>query len=87
LGEDGLRILTQVINNIHEPEKWPKNFTAFIMIALKKKPKAAKRRDHPTVSLIANRAKVLERILGRRLEMKTEDVLIKDQLGFRREKM
>jgi hypothetical protein len=87
LGEDGLRILTQLINNIHEPEKWPKNFTAFIMIALKKKPKAAKRRDHPTISLIVNTAKVLDKILGRRFEMKTEDVLIKDQLGFRREIM
>jgi hypothetical protein len=86
LGEDGLRILTQLINNIYEPEKWPKNFTAVIMIALKKKPKAAKCRDHPTVSLIANTAKILAMILRRRLEMKTEGVLIKDQLGFRREK-
>jgi len=50
----------------------------------KEKPKAAKHRDHPTVNLIANTAKVLARILRRRLERKTEDVLMKDQLGFRR---
>jgi hypothetical protein len=86
LGEDGLRILTQLINNIYEPVKWPKDFTAVITTALKKKPRTAKRREHHRASLIANTAKVLARILRRRLEMKTEDVLIKDQLGFRREK-
>jgi hypothetical protein len=82
LGESGLRILTQLINNIYETEKWPKNLPAVITIALKKEPKAAKCRDHPTVSLIANTAKVLARILRRRLEMKTEDVLKKDHLDL-----
>jgi len=86
LGEDGLRILKQLINNIYEPEKWSKNFTEFIAIALKKKPKATKCRDHPTVSLIVNTANVLATIRRRRLEMKTEGVLIKEKLGFRREK-
>jgi hypothetical protein len=27
VGEDGLRIMTQLINNIHESGDWPKDFT------------------------------------------------------------
>jgi hypothetical protein len=33
LGEDGLRIMTQLITNIFETGEWPKNFTAVTMIA------------------------------------------------------
>jgi len=39
LGEDGLRTVTQLINNTHETGKWSKDFTQVTMIALKKKPK------------------------------------------------
>jgi len=37
LGESGLRIVTQLINNIYETAEWPKDFTAVTMIALRKK--------------------------------------------------
>jgi hypothetical protein len=36
-------MLTQLINNIHEPEKLSKNFTAVITLALKEKPKPPKK--------------------------------------------
>jgi hypothetical protein len=39
LGEDGLRTVTQLIDNIYETGKWSKDFTQVTMIALKKKPK------------------------------------------------
>jgi hypothetical protein len=55
------------------------------MIALKKKPKATKLNDHRTISIIAHAAKIA-RILRRRIERKTEDVLREDQFGFRRGK-
>jgi hypothetical protein len=53
------------------------------MIALKKKPKATKRSDHRTVSLIARAAKIVARILTGRNERKIGDVLGEDQFGFR----
>jgi len=55
------------------------------MIALKKKPQAAKCSDHRTISLIAHTAKVVAKIFRRRIEKKIEDVL-GDQFGFRRGK-
>jgi hypothetical protein len=86
LGEDGLRLMTQLINSIYVTGEWPRDFMEVTMIALKKKPKATKCSDHRTISLIANAAKIVARILKRRIESKTEDVLGEDQFGFRRGK-
>jgi hypothetical protein len=55
------------------------------MIALKKKPKDAKCSDSRTTCLFAHTAKIA-RILRRRIERKTEDVLGDDQFGLRRGK-
>jgi hypothetical protein len=56
------------------------------MIALKKKPKATKCSNLRTISIITNAAKIVTRILRRRIERKTEDALGDDQFGFRRGK-
>jgi hypothetical protein len=56
------------------------------LIALKKKPKAAKRSNHLTISIIADAAKIVARKIRRRIERKTEDALGEDQFGFRRGK-
>jgi len=37
LGEDGLKILTKLINTIYETGEWSKDFTEVTMIALYKK--------------------------------------------------
>jgi hypothetical protein len=34
LGEDGLKIMTKLINTIYETGVWPKDFTEVTMIAL-----------------------------------------------------
>jgi hypothetical protein len=65
---------------------WPKDFTEATMIALKKKPQATKCSDYRTISLIAHTAKIVEKILRRRIEKTIEDVLGEDQFGFRRGK-
>jgi len=57
-GEEGLRIITQLVNIKHETGEWPKDFTEVTMIALKKKSKAIKCKDHCTISLIAHTAKM-----------------------------
>jgi len=86
LGEGGLKIMTKLINTIYETGEWPKDFTEVTIIALKKKPQVAKCSDHRTISLIAHTAKIVAKILRRRIEMKIEDVLGEDQFGFRRGK-
>ena len=85
LGEGGLKILTKLINTIYEIGEWSKDFTEVIMIALKKKTQATKCSDHRTINLIAHTAKIITKILRRRIERKIEGVL-EDQFGFRRGK-
>jgi len=85
-GESGLKIMMKLINIIYETGEWPKDFTEFKMIALKKKPQATKYSNHCSISLIAHRAKIVVKILRRRIEKKIEDVLGEDQFGFRRGK-
>ena len=50
------------------------------------KPQATKCSDHRTIGLIAHTAKIVAKILRRRIEKKIEDVLEEDQFGFRRGK-
>jgi hypothetical protein len=68
LGEDGLKIMTKLMNFIYETGEWLKDFTEATMIALKKKPQATKCSDHRTISLIACTAKIVAKILRRRIE-------------------
>ena len=86
LGEGGVKILTKLINTIYDTEEWPKDFTEFTVIALKKKTQATKCSEHSTISLISYRRKIIVKILRRRIERKFENVLGEDQFGFRRGK-
>jgi len=79
LGEGGLKVMTKLINTIHETGEWLKDFTEVTMIALKKKPRATKCSNHHTISLIAHTAKIVAKILRRRIEKKFEDILREDQ--------
>jgi hypothetical protein len=69
-----------------ETREWTKYFTEVRISTLKKKPKAKKCGKHRTVCLITHTSKILARVFQRRNEMKIEDVLGGDQLGFRRGK-
>jgi hypothetical protein len=53
------------------------------VVALEKEPAATKFSDHHTIILITNTAKIVARILRRMIEREIENVLGKDQFGFR----
>jgi hypothetical protein len=84
--KDGVKIMKKLIKTIYETGEWPKDFTEVTMIALAKKPQATKCSDRRTISLTANTAKTVEKILRGRIEKKIEDVLGEDQFGYRRGK-
>jgi len=56
------------------------------MIALKKKPQATKCSDHCTISLIAHTAKIVAKILSRRIEKKLRMYSEKISLDLEEEK-
>ena len=77
--------MTKLISTIYETGEWPRDFME-VTIALKKKPQATKCSDHRTISLIAHTAKIVTKILRRRIEKKIEDVLGEDHLDLGKEK-
>lgn len=59
-GEDALRTVTQLINNIYETREFPRNFSEVTVIALKKQS-----RQRPSrIQLDHNTAKLVVRIRG-----------------------
>jgi hypothetical protein len=84
--KDVLRLMKQLLNNIHETGERPKSLIGVAMISLKKKPKATKCSDHRTISLITHTAKIVGMIFRRRIERKIEDIFGGDQFGLRRQK-
>jgi hypothetical protein len=66
--ESSSKIMIKLINTIYETEEWSKDFTEVTMITLKKKPQATKCSDHRTIRLIAHTAKIVAKILRRRIE-------------------
>jgi hypothetical protein len=83
LGEHGLKLTKRLNNNLYGNGEWPKEFIEVTIILLKKKLNATKFIDHCTISLITHTARIVAMILRRRFEKKIEDVLLRDQFGFR----
>ena len=77
-----MKIMIKLISTLYQTGEWPTDFTEVTMIALKKKPQATKCSDHRTISLIAYTAKIVTKILRRRIEMKIDNALGEDQFGF-----
>lgn len=85
LGEDGVKLQTQLISNIHKNGEWAHDFLDITMTSLKKKPKTTQCNDHCAISLITHTHKTVASILIR-IERKTVDALGEDQFGFTRGK-
>jgi hypothetical protein len=67
LGEDSLRIMTQLTKNMYETGEWPKDFNEISMIALKKKPKARKlKRTWTRMLFVTDFVQLTQRILYQR---------------------
>jgi len=57
-----------LINIIYETTEWPKESTEVTMIALMKKTQATKCSDYRTIRVIAHTAKIVAKILRRRIK-------------------
>lgn len=77
--------LIRLCQEIYISGEWPNDFKETVMIPLQKKPNATECSDHRTISLISHAAKILLKVLKKRLEAKTEAIhfIGEDQFGFR----
>lgn len=79
-----LEKLVELCKLIYETSEWPEVFTRIVMIPIPKKANAIECADYRTISLISHAAKIMLKILTKRLEAKAESLISKSQFGFRR---
>ena len=84
LGSIAISEIVGLCNLIYNKGVWPKDFLKTLMIPLAKKKKAIKCEDYRTISLISHTAKVLLRILTRRLYGKLDYYIGEEQYGFQK---
>ena len=86
LGEKAKAELVKLCQQIYTSGEWPQDFMKTVIIPLQKKPNATDCSDHRTISLISHAAKILLKIITKRLESKVQAVnfLGQDQFGFRK---
>jgi hypothetical protein len=88
LGTNGKKELVKLCQDIYISGEWPTDFLQTVMIPLEKKPHATECGDFRTISLISHAAKIILRILTKRLEAKVDAIngISEAQFGFRRGK-
>ena len=84
LGELSMRELSGLCKQIYESGIWPEDFTKVVMITLPKTANAVECSDHRTISLISHAAKILLKIITKRVESKVRDYIGCNQFGFRK---
>ena len=87
-GNMAVKVFTHLCQKIYETGKWPADFLQTVIILIEKKPNATKCSDFRTISLLGHAARVLIRVLNKRVEAKANAInhIGKDQFGFRKGK-
>ena len=81
--DEGKKEILSVCNKIYNEGEWPKEFMDMVLLLIPNKNNAKKCKEFRTISLISHTAKILLRILNRRLRSKMEV----EQFGFRKGKV
>ena len=77
------KIVHKLCNEVLEKRMWPAQWTESILIAIPKKSNSRKCSDYRTISLINHAAKVMLKILQKRMAPRIEEILSESQPGFR----
>ncbi|KAJ4437221.1 hypothetical protein ANN_17356 [Periplaneta americana] len=85
LGEE--KEILPLCNEIYEKGEWPEDFSETLLLSIPKKNNAKKCNKFRTINLISQTAKILLRILNRRLYSKMEGQLEEELFGFRKGKV
>ena len=86
MGEEGMKLLTNIINKIYENGTMHPDLVNNIFIPIPKVNKATECSDHRIISLISHAAKILLIAIKNRITPTIEKQLSETQLGFRKGK-
>ena len=83
-GEEILIRLCEICNDVYSQEKAPKQFTTSLIVPLPKKGDLTLMKNYRGISLTSMAAKVYNKILLNRIREPIDEILRKNQAGFRR---
>ena len=86
MGEEGLEIITKMINMIYKSGHIPEDFRKSVFVTLPKISKAQDCNDFRTISLISHASKILLQVIKKRITPIIERQLGESQMGFRKGK-
>jgi len=86
LGEEGIEIISKLINKIYNSGCIPQDFCKSIFIPLPKIAKAQDCSDFRTITLISHASKILLKLIKKRITPIVENHLSESQMGFRKGK-
>ena len=86
LGEEGIEIVSKLINKIYNSGCIPLDFCKSIFIPLPKIAKAQDCSDFRTITLISHASKILLKLIKKRITPIVENHLSESQMGFRKGK-
>ena len=82
LGEKEISSITELINKIYETGDLPIDFIKSVFIPIPKVSKAMERNENRAISLTAHAAKILLKIIKKKMTQKIESKVSESQLGF-----
>lgn len=82
VGETGIRLLTQLCNEVWRTGKWPTDWTISILVPIHKKGSSIKCSNYRTIALISHASKILLRIIQLCLKTYLEHQIPQEQAGF-----
>ena len=86
MGEEGLEIMTKLINKIYRSGVIPEDFRNSIFVPIPKVSKAQDCSDYRTIALISHASKILLHLIKKRITPVVERHLGESQMGFRKGK-
>ena len=86
MGNNCLKKMTTLINEIYRTEQYPTDFLISTFIPIPKISRATKCEDHRTISLISHASKILLHIIKDRITPIIDRHLEETQVGFRKSK-
>ena len=86
MGENGIAIMTSLINKIYQSGYIPEDFRRSIFVPVPKIYRAQECNDFRTISLISHASKVLLHLIKRRIVPIIEKQVRESQMGFRKRK-
>ena len=83
-GEFGIRKITDLANLIYSTGEVPENMKESEFLVIPKKSGAVECEKHRTISIMSQVAKIVLKVLDRRLKRKVEEIVDKTQFGFKK---